>query len=173
MLNRRDVLHKCVALDSVLIACQDSLEEGAATFQPQENTAVGPYKQSRGGPETWTSLTETFRKSSLCPISDLPHGARSSRELAMPYLGRFGIMFLVVFSAALARPAENSSLQSVMANDNQTPAGQLKNGVLNLQLDLRQGRWYPEDEGGGYRDVYAFAEVGHTPQISGPLIRVP
>lgn len=91
----------------------------------------------------------------------------------MPYLGRFGIMFLVVFSAASARPAENSSLQSVKANDNQTPAGQLKNGVLNLQLDLRQGRWYPEDEGGGYRDVYAFAEVGHTPQISGPLIRVP
>jgi manganese oxidase len=91
----------------------------------------------------------------------------------MRHLRRFGIMLLVLFSAALARPAENSSLPSVMANDNQKPAGQLKNGVLNLQLDLRQGRWYPEDEGGGYRDVYAFAQEGHAPQISGPLIRVP
>ena len=90
----------------------------------------------------------------------------------MRHRGRFGIMLLVLFSAALAKPAENSSLPSAMANDNQTPAGQLKNGVLNLQLGLCQGRWYPEDEGGGYRDVYAFAEGGHAPQISGPLIRV-
>jgi FtsP/CotA-like multicopper oxidase with cupredoxin domain len=91
----------------------------------------------------------------------------------MRHLGRFGIVLFVLSSTALATPAENSLLPSAMANDNQTPAGQLKNGVLNLQLDLRQGRWYPEDEGGGYRDVYAFAEEGHGPQISGPLIRVP
>jgi hypothetical protein len=36
----------------------------------------------------------------------------------------------------------------MIANDNRTPAGQLKNGVLNLQLELREGRWYPEDERG-------------------------
>jgi FtsP/CotA-like multicopper oxidase with cupredoxin domain len=82
-------------------------------------------------------------------------------------------MLLVLFSAALASPAEDSSLPLVMENNNRTPAGQLKNKVLELQLDLRRGRWYPEDEGGGYRDVYAFAEVGHAPQSSGPLIRVP
>ena len=90
----------------------------------------------------------------------------------MRHLGRFGIVLLVLFSAALARP-EDSSLPLVIANNNRTPAGQFKNGVLELQLDLRRGRWYPEDEGGGYRDVYAFAEVGHAPQSSGPLIRVP
>jgi manganese oxidase len=90
----------------------------------------------------------------------------------MRHLGRFGIMLLVLFSAALARP-EDSSLPVVLANNNRTPAGQLKNGVLELQLDLRRGRWYPEDEGAGYRDVYAFAEAGHAPQSSGPLIRVP
>jgi FtsP/CotA-like multicopper oxidase with cupredoxin domain len=92
----------------------------------------------------------------------------------MRHVGSLGVMLLVLFSAALARPAEDSSLLPlVMANNNRTPAGQLKNGVLELQLDLRRGRWYPEDEGGGYRDVYAFAEVGHAPQSSGPLIRVP
>ena len=90
----------------------------------------------------------------------------------MRRLSRFGIMLLVLFSAALARP-EDSPLPLVMANNNRTPAGQLKDGVLELQLDLRRGRWYPEDEGEGYRDIYAFAEVGHAPQSSGPLIRVP
>jgi hypothetical protein len=91
----------------------------------------------------------------------------------MRHLGRFGIMLVVLCPVAFAWPAENSSLPPVMANDNRTPAGQLKNGALNLQLELRQGRWYPEDEKGQYRDAYAFAEQGQPPQSSGPLIRVP
>ena len=61
----------------------------------------------------------------------------------------------------------------VVANGNHTPAGQLRNGALRLQLDLRAGRWYPENEGGPYRDIYTFAETGHAPQNPGPLIRVP
>ncbi|HTA24919.1 MAG TPA: multicopper oxidase domain-containing protein [Terriglobales bacterium] len=60
-----------------------------------------------------------------------------------------------------------------MANDNRTPAGHLKNGVLELHLELRQGRWYPEDDAGAYRDIYAFAEAGRAPQVAGPLVRVP
>jgi FtsP/CotA-like multicopper oxidase with cupredoxin domain len=91
----------------------------------------------------------------------------------MQRLNRIGMILLVLFLATSASPTENSSLPLVMANDNRTPAGELKNGVLNLRLELRQGRWYPEDEGGGYRDVYAYAEEGHAPQSSGPLIRVP
>jgi manganese oxidase len=91
----------------------------------------------------------------------------------MRHLGRFGIMFLFLLSAALASPAEDLPLPLVMANDNRTPAGQLNNGVLELQLELRQGRWYPDNESRGHRDIYAFAEAGHAPQSSGPLIRVP
>jgi hypothetical protein len=64
-------------------------------------------------------------------------------------------------------------LPQVMANDNRSPAGQLKNGILELRLELRAGVWYPGDESGGHRDVYAFAEAGRAPQSSGPLIRVP
>lgn len=60
----------------------------------------------------------------------------------------------------------------VTANDNRTPAGTLDKRILRLQLELREGRWYPENDGGPYRDVYAFAEAGHAPQSSGPLIRV-
>jgi FtsP/CotA-like multicopper oxidase with cupredoxin domain len=64
-------------------------------------------------------------------------------------------------------------LPKVVANDNRTPAGQLKNGVLELRLELREGTWFPEDEGGAHRDIDAFAEQGRAPQVSGPLIRVP
>jgi len=64
-------------------------------------------------------------------------------------------------------------LPRVTANDNRIPAGQVKNGVLELRLELRAAVWCPEDESGAHRDIYAFAEEGHAPQISGPLIRVP
>jgi FtsP/CotA-like multicopper oxidase with cupredoxin domain len=78
---------------------------------------------------------------------------------------------LVLCAFASAEAAD--TLPVVTANDNRTPAGALDNGILRLQLEVREGRWYPENDGGPYRDVYAFAEAGHTPQSSGPLIRVP
>jgi hypothetical protein len=90
----------------------------------------------------------------------------------MQNLGRFGIMLLLLLLAALEIHAENPAFPLVMANDNRAAAGQLKNGVLELRLELGQVRWNPEDENGDHRDIYAFAEKGHAPQNSGPLIRV-
>jgi len=91
----------------------------------------------------------------------------------MRHGGRWGVVWLVLFLfVASAKPAD-TSLRVVAANDNRAPAGQLRNRVLNLRLELREGRWYPERDGGCYRDVYAFAEAGGAPQSSGPLIRVP
>ena len=91
----------------------------------------------------------------------------------MRFAYRLGILLLALCAAASSNAADDSSLPAVVANDNRTPAGQLENGVLNLHLELRPGRWYPEEQGGAYRDVYAFAEEGQGPQSSGPLIRVP
>lgn len=85
-----------------------------------------------------------------------------------------GMALLILFCrATIARAAENSSPPTIAANDNRTPAGNLQNGILELRLELREGVWYPEAEGGGHRDAYAFAEEGKAPQSSGPLIRVP
>jgi manganese oxidase len=73
----------------------------------------------------------------------------------------------------LAEPSHHSPPPAVVANDNRVPAGHLKNGVLELRLELRDGVWYPEADSGGHRDVYVFAEEGRPPQNPGPLIRVP
>lgn len=59
------------------------------------------------------------------------------------------------------------------ANDNRTPAGTLRNGVLTLRLEIVETIWYPHQEGGPSLHVNAFAEEGAAPQIPGPLIRVP
>jgi FtsP/CotA-like multicopper oxidase with cupredoxin domain len=91
----------------------------------------------------------------------------------MQFLTRLGMMFLILPVLAFTQPAENSSPPPLVANDNRIPAGQFISGALNLHLELRRARWYPEDEKAGYRDVYAFAEQGRPPQSSGPLIRVP
>src|SRR5271170_5694703 len=82
------------------------------------------------------------------------------------------VLFLIVASAKSAGNPSPLPLPLVVPNDNRTPAGQLHDGVLNLRLEMREARWYPEKEGGCYRDVYAFAEEGAVPQSSGPLIRV-
>ena len=64
-------------------------------------------------------------------------------------------------------------LEEILANDNRSPAGQLRDGVLTIVLEARTGIWYPEEKDGPGLDVQAFAEPGKALQIPGPLIRVP
>jgi FtsP/CotA-like multicopper oxidase with cupredoxin domain len=45
-------------------------------------------------------------------------------------------------------------------------------GVLHLDLEIRQARWYPEAVDGPSVIVPAIAEVGQGPEIPAPLIRV-
>src|SRR5215467_7927426 len=85
---------------------------------------------------------------------------------------RLGCIGLLMLSAIMAL-ADNLALPVVEANDNRTPAGSLNHRVLDLQLELRQGRWFPEEDNGPYRDIYVFAEEGRAAQSPGPLIRVP
>jgi FtsP/CotA-like multicopper oxidase with cupredoxin domain len=85
-----------------------------------------------------------------------------------------GLAFCVCsLPTALAESSHLSSPPTIVANDNRTPAGHLKNGVLELRLELREGVWSPEADSGGHRDVYVFAEEGRPLQSPGPLIRVP
>ena len=63
--------------------------------------------------------------------------------------------------------------EEIFTNDNKRSAGVLKDGVLTIELEAREGMWFPEThEGQGIR-VYAFAEKGKSLQLPGPVIRVP
>ena len=61
----------------------------------------------------------------------------------------------------------------IVSNDNRTPAGHLRNGVLTVNLEARAGIWEPADVGGPKIRVAAFAEAGRPLQNPGPLLRVP
>jgi FtsP/CotA-like multicopper oxidase with cupredoxin domain len=63
-------------------------------------------------------------------------------------------------------------LGAISANDNRSPAGELKNNVLTIRLELGEGQWHPESEDGEAFDVYVFGEAGRPLQNPGPLIRV-
>ena len=72
-----------------------------------------------------------------------------------------------------AQSVSSPALPAIQANSNRASAGKLENGILMLNLELRQGDWYPEADTGPSLKVYAFGEEGKALQVPGPLIRVP
>ena len=100
-----------------------------------------------------------------------PHGA------ALPVIRAFAGLALVALTPLLtAAPVAGTpgSVNNLVAtNDNRTPAGRVRHGVLAIHLDARTARWRPEGVSGPALPIFAFAEEGHTPLVPGPLIRVP
>ncbi len=85
------------------------------------------------------------------------------------------IVFAPVFMPAVcceAATVEDLSLPRIAANTNQHAAGVLSEGVLTIELEIREGAFYPEDESGPSLQVFAFGEHGKQLQIPGPMIRV-
>ena len=71
------------------------------------------------------------------------------------------------------RPIPRHGPTRILANDNRRPAGTLRDGKLELKLDVINADWFPESESGPSIKMQAFAEQGRTPEIPGPMIRVP
>ena len=84
---------------------------------------------------------------------------------AMPGRAVCAVLLLLLPS----RPAADH----IVSNDNRTPAGHLRNGVLMVSLEARTGIWEPAEDGGPKIKVAAFAEAGRPLQNPGPLLRVP
>ena len=63
-------------------------------------------------------------------------------------------------------------LEHIAINDNRSAAGEMRDGVLTVRLEVRQGVWHPDGESDPGLTVRAFAEVGKEPSAPGPLIRV-
>jgi FtsP/CotA-like multicopper oxidase with cupredoxin domain len=94
----------------------------------------------------------------------------TSQDIPAP-LGRIGLAQGTSAPAAcdhLPRP----TAPATAPNDNRTPAGELRDGVLTLGLVVTTGTWYPDGPDGCGIEVHAFAEDGTAPAIPGPLLRV-
>ena len=88
------------------------------------------------------------------------------------------VLLLVPIGVGIVLGASRTALDAdppppVVANDNRTPAGMLRDGELHLALVVQMARWYPEAEDGPFVEAPVFAEEGGPPQVPGPLIRVP
>jgi FtsP/CotA-like multicopper oxidase with cupredoxin domain len=79
----------------------------------------------------------------------------------------------IISCAPVANNYFYPGLENIEPNDNRRPAGELKDGMLTIHLEARQGVWYPETPANPGMVVYAFAEEGKPLQMPGPLIRVP
>src|SRR5215468_11200669 len=80
---------------------------------------------------------------------------------------------LAILLGVVLLPSTIHAQPDLMANQNHAPAGDLRNGVLTIHLDVGKGNWHPEAENGMAISVFAFGEAGHPLQNPGPLIRVP
>ena len=69
--------------------------------------------------------------------------------------------------------ADSQSTEVIAATDNRIPAGVLREGVLTLRLEAREGQWFPDGADGPALVMQTFAEMGKVAQNPGPLIRVP
>jgi FtsP/CotA-like multicopper oxidase with cupredoxin domain len=78
-------------------------------------------------------------------------------------------MFLAFEGFAFSADA----LPTIVPNQNHSPAGVLRDGVLTVGMEIAKGEWYPEADNGMALSVYAFGEAGGVLQNPGPLLRVP
>ena len=91
---------------------------------------------------------------------------------------RIGLVLLSAHAApCLPTPAlagqSTPEVDRISANDNRRAAGELREGVLTLRLEVRTGLLQPEESDGPGLPALAFAEAGRPLQVPGPLIRVP
>src|SRR5260370_711538 len=100
-----------------------------------------------------------------------------SRSLGRAAFAGLHCFLSLAVAGALAAEQDTTSVSAnlprIATHNNTVPAGVFRNGVLNLNLEIVKGEWYPEAEDGPHVAVYAFAEAGQAPSIPGPLIRVP
>lgn len=85
---------------------------------------------------------------------------------------------IVSIGAGLPQPESRAAIKAVAperitTNDNRRPAGALRGGRLDLALEIKNALWFPDAEDGPSVVMPAFAEIGHSAEIPGPLIRVP
>ena len=86
------------------------------------------------------------------------------------------ISFTSVIPLLAALPAHRPAapgIERIVSNDNRAPAGLLRDGVLTIRLEAREGEWHPDGEAAPGLVVRAFGEKGKRLSVPGPMVRVP
>ena len=91
--------------------------------------------------------------------------ARSARPLAI-------VIGLLSLTASSSRRTGAPAIEQILINDNRGSAGTLRDGVLTVRLEARQGEWHPDADSSPGIIVRAFCEAGQPLQVPGPQIRV-
>jgi FtsP/CotA-like multicopper oxidase with cupredoxin domain len=84
-----------------------------------------------------------------------------------------GALLVLVSAPSRAPDRPSPVITPIVTNDNRAPAGALRDGVLELRLEVRDGMWRPDGDADPGVAIRAFAEEGKPASIPGPLIRVP
>ena len=79
----------------------------------------------------------------------------------------------IAASVADCRHLPAAPSDRAIANDNRSPAGTMRDGVLAVKLVAHTVAWQPDGANGCTLTVNAFSEEGRPTQIPGPLVRVP
>lgn len=90
-----------------------------------------------------------------------------------PEAVRFSIKKKEIVSCPPIASKIPTDLEEITINDNQKPAGEFRKGVYYINLEVREGYWYPDSKERVPLKIKAFAEAGKPLQVPGPLIRVP
>ncbi len=89
---------------------------------------------------------------------------RSSRMVVVRrWLDQSAQQLLLICFALATFGFSIDSLPPIIANQNHTAAGVLRDGVLMVQLEIAKGEWHPEADDGMALSVYAFGESGRAP----------
>ncbi|MBA2706480.1 MAG: multicopper oxidase domain-containing protein [Gemmatimonadaceae bacterium] len=73
----------------------------------------------------------------------------------------------------LSPARRKAPVRAAQANDNRVPSGYLVNGVLSLELEAVEARWYPEGRDRPGVRAYVFRAGNAAPLVPAPLLRVP
>ena len=88
----------------------------------------------------------------------------------------FLIVLIAASTAALAAgpvTPRRFSAEDILPNDNRVAAGELRDGVLTVRLEAREGTLHPRGKDGPGIEIEALGEVGGSLSTPAPLIRVP
>src|SRR5687768_11619487 len=102
------------------------------------------------------SLPVSVSSNFLLPSLDLPMPDRRSLVLACAAL------------FAAGPPPARQALPVAAPNDNRVAAGTLRDGALDISLEVTRAMWHPDGDSLPGLPVEAFAEAGRAPSAPGP-----